>query len=197
MTTSPHLGLAYLVASQAQKEVTHNEALNDLDCLVQLSVLDRDLSAPPSSPSDGDCYIVGAAPTGLWADHNGEVAFYFSGWLFKTPQAGWLAYAQDEGRLLIYTGSVWEPLGAAYAEGSLTWNPGTLADGSGATSSAIAVSGATFGDFVSVSAPYSLMGVMAIAYVSAAHSVSIRIQNETGESVTLASGLWRVRVQKA
>jgi hypothetical protein len=35
--------LPYILAAQAQKHVTHNEALQILDGLVQLSVLDRDL----------------------------------------------------------------------------------------------------------------------------------------------------------
>jgi hypothetical protein len=48
-----HLLLPYIQASQAQKHVTHNEALRILDGLVQLSVLDRDLTAPPGSPADG------------------------------------------------------------------------------------------------------------------------------------------------
>ena len=45
-----HLLLPYILASQAQKHVTHNEALRLLDAMVQLSVLDRDLAAPPASP---------------------------------------------------------------------------------------------------------------------------------------------------
>lgn len=31
---TPHLALPYIVQAQAQKEVTHNEALNRLDVLV-------------------------------------------------------------------------------------------------------------------------------------------------------------------
>jgi hypothetical protein len=45
-----HLLLPYILAAQAQKHVTHNEALRILDGLVQLSVLDRDLTAPPAAP---------------------------------------------------------------------------------------------------------------------------------------------------
>ena len=57
-----HLKLPYLAAAQAQKHVTHNEALRLLDGLVQLSVLDRDLTAPPGSPVDGDRYVVASGP---------------------------------------------------------------------------------------------------------------------------------------
>ena len=41
--TTPHLGLPLIAASQAQKHVTHNEALGLLDTLVQLACLDKDL----------------------------------------------------------------------------------------------------------------------------------------------------------
>jgi len=54
MASSPNLVLPFIEAAQAQKHVTHNEALRVLDAAVQLSVLDRDLTAPPSNPSDGD-----------------------------------------------------------------------------------------------------------------------------------------------
>ena len=57
--------LPYLLAAQAQKHVTHNEALRLLDGLVQLAVLDRDLTAPPGAPADGDRYIVASAPQAL------------------------------------------------------------------------------------------------------------------------------------
>ena len=49
--TTTHLGLPYLLAAQAQKHVTHNEALRLLDAMVQLSVLDRTRTAPPASPT--------------------------------------------------------------------------------------------------------------------------------------------------
>lgn len=119
MSTSPNLALSYLVASQAQKEVTHNDALNDVDVLVQLSVVTRTLSAAPASPAEGDTYIVAASPTGIWSGHAGHVASYYAGWRFKTPKEGWLAYLRDEDVLVAYDGSAWNafkialPLGSA------------------------------------------------------------------------------------
>ena len=65
--TSTHLLLPYLLAAQAQKHVTLNEALRLLDGLVQLAVLDRHLTAPPASPADGDRHIVASGATGAWA----------------------------------------------------------------------------------------------------------------------------------
>ena len=53
-----NLLLPYILAAQAQKHVTHNDALRLLDGLVQLSVKGRDLTAPPASPAEGARYIV-------------------------------------------------------------------------------------------------------------------------------------------
>ena len=69
MSTSPNLGLPFILAAQAQKHVTHNEAIRGLDAVVQLMVLDRNLAAAPASPADGARYIVAAAATGVWAGH--------------------------------------------------------------------------------------------------------------------------------
>ena len=111
MTNSPNLEMPYIVASQAQKEVTHNEALSDLDCLAQLSVTSRAIATPPASPSDGTAYIVGSSPTGAWSGQTGKVAIYFAGWRFKTPKPGWIAFVQAESKLVVYTGSSWALLG--------------------------------------------------------------------------------------
>jgi len=196
MTTTPNLAMPYMVSSQAQKEITHNEALNDLDFLAQASVIGRTLNDPPASPSAGDAYIVGPSPTGAWIGHAGKVAAYYSGWRFKTPEAGWRVWARDENRLLHYTGSAWVPLASPFLENTLLWNPGTVNDGAGATSPSITVTGAAFGDYAQAAAPYDLQGVMATAYVSAAGTVVIRLQNQTGGNVTFGSGTWRVRVTK-
>lgn len=196
MTTSPNLALAYLIASQAQKEVTHNEALNDLDALAQASVIDRTLNTPPASPSEGATYIVGGSPTGAWSGQAENLAAYYSGWRFKAPKTGWTVWSQSENRFLYYTGSGWAALAVPFLEASVTWNPGTINNGSGLTSSAITVTGVAFGDFAQVAAPYDLQGLMATAYVSAANTVAVRLQNLTGSNVTLGSGTWKVRVAR-
>ena len=103
-----HLLLPYILAAQAQKHVTHNEALRILDGLVQLSVLDRDLTAPPGSPADGDRYIVATGATGDWAGWDLNVALWTDGaWLRLPPRTGWRAWVEDEGLLLIYDGAGW------------------------------------------------------------------------------------------
>ncbi|MEX0752822.1 MAG: DUF2793 domain-containing protein [Xanthobacteraceae bacterium] len=108
MTDTVNLGLPYIEAAQAQKHVTHNEALRVLDRVVHLAVLDRDLAAPPGSPSEGQRWIVAASPTGDWAGHASHVAAWQDGaWQFSVPGVGWLAYVIDEGALLTWNGSAW------------------------------------------------------------------------------------------
>lgn len=108
---TPRLGLPYIVQGQAQKEVTHNDALNTLDALVNLYVLDRDLTAPPGSPQDGDTYIVAASATGAWAAQDGKIAFCLDGaWRFYVPIKGLVAYVADEQTLLVQTGAAWVDL---------------------------------------------------------------------------------------
>ncbi len=197
MTTTPNLDLTYIASSQAQKEVTHNDALNDLDFLARTSVIDHALATPPASPATGDAYIVAASPTGAWTGFANAVAGWYAGWKIKTPQAGWTAWTRNGSRLLYYTGSAWALLATPKLDATTVWNPGSVASGSGALSSAVTVTGAALGDFVMVAAPYDLQGLTATAYVSAANTVKIRLDNVTGGAVSLGSGTWRVRVVKA
>jgi hypothetical protein len=60
---SPVLSLPLIQPAQAQKHVTHNEALRMLDVLVQLAVASRSLTAPPTFPADGARWIVAPGAT--------------------------------------------------------------------------------------------------------------------------------------
>ncbi|SIS92196.1 DUF2793 domain-containing protein [Phaeovulum vinaykumarii] len=107
-----HLGLPYLLAAQAQKHVTHNEALRLLDAIVQLSVLDRTRTAPPASPADGNRHLVASGATGLWAGWDLNIAFWVDGaWIRLVPRTGWLVWVAAEGVFLVWTGSAWEIVG--------------------------------------------------------------------------------------
>src|SRR6185312_17316238 len=77
--TTPRVALPLLAAAQAQKHVTHNEALIELDALIAARILDRDLNTPPSSPADGDTYLVKATGTGAWTGQDGKLAYAIDG----------------------------------------------------------------------------------------------------------------------
>jgi len=107
-----HLLLPYILASQAQKHVTHNEALRLLDAMVQLSVLDRSRTAPPAIPTEGDRHLVASGATGLWAGWDLNVAFWVDGvWMRLVPRPGWLAWIASEQAFVVWNGSAWDLVG--------------------------------------------------------------------------------------
>ena len=115
--TTHNLALPLIAANQAQKHVTHNEALVQLDALVQLACLDKDLAAPPAAPAEGDRYlVVAAAPKGAWAGLSGQVACFRDGvWIGLAPRPGWIAYVADEADLYTFAGGAWTSLRASFA----------------------------------------------------------------------------------
>ena len=73
MTTTTNLGIPLIDQSQAQKEVTINQALNVFDAMIGNTAISRSVAAPPISPATGDVYIVAASPTGAWAGKNNKI----------------------------------------------------------------------------------------------------------------------------
>jgi hypothetical protein len=111
------LALPYIQSSQAQKHITHNEALRLLDVLVQMVVEDRDLSAPPVAPDLGACYIIASGATGDWAGHDAEIAVREDGyWRFIEPKSGWLAIVRDELVPVLFDGTDWQDAIPALSE---------------------------------------------------------------------------------
>ncbi len=108
MPSTNNLSLPLIEAAQAQKHVTHNEALALLDAVVQLSVKSRDLTIPPASPNEGDRYIVASNATLAWSGYDGAVAAWSNaGWVFLSPKAGWIALDETDNMLLVYSSGSW------------------------------------------------------------------------------------------
>lgn len=105
---SPRLALPFIQPSQAQKHVTHNEALLTLDTVVQLAVDSFDAITPPSSPLDGETHALGTGAIGSWAGYDGKIATYHdTAWHFSTPKEGWRAWDKTGAQMQAYTGGVW------------------------------------------------------------------------------------------
>lgn len=112
---SARLKMPLIMPSQAQKHVTHNEALILLDALVQTGIEAFDVDTPPVDPGDGALYALGSAPAGDWAGQAGMLALRVdTSWRFLVPQAGWRAWDLGAGRLMVFDGSGWGPLGAEF-----------------------------------------------------------------------------------
>lgn len=108
MTNTSHLGMPFIEGSQAQKHVTHNEALRILDAVIQIGVRDAGRITPPLSPVEGDRHIVASGAAGAWTGQADAVAVYEdSAWRFLTPKLGWCAWSEADGALLVYDGAAW------------------------------------------------------------------------------------------
>ncbi len=114
---SIHLSLPYIQGGQAQKHVTHNEAIRTLDTLVQLSVQDR-IQAPEAAAQPGDRYIVTGPALDAFAGHEASIAtFEGDAWSFLAPQKGWIAYDQSSATQIVFDGTGWVTLGGSAGGG--------------------------------------------------------------------------------
>ncbi len=78
---------------QAQKHVTHNDALTRLDALVHLTVDSRSQTVPPAVPTELSAFIIPPGATGVFSGRTDQIAlFEDGGWIFLTPRPGWQAW---------------------------------------------------------------------------------------------------------
>ena len=121
LTTGPNLGL--LVNGNAG-EGHYTELMKQwrgIDGLVMPNAKGYLTNTPPGSPSDGDLYIISAAPTGAWAGQGGKVTRWSSvanAWEFYAPKNGWMVQSNSAREVYRYTGGAWE---IYYKDG--TWTP--------------------------------------------------------------------------
>ncbi len=101
-------GLPLLAAGQAQKEVTHNEALTRLDGLLHGALESRVMAAPPASPLAGQLWLIAATPTGAWAGQAGKLALWTDGgWRFLAAVTGCLLWSKPDQLFGWFDGAAW------------------------------------------------------------------------------------------
>lgn len=99
--------LPLLQAGQAQKELTHNEALVLLDMLAMAAAAGV-ADAPPVAPVPGECWIVGPEPTGGWTGAAEKLACWTaSGWRFLAPRDGMRVWRIDLGVEALWRNGAW------------------------------------------------------------------------------------------
>ncbi|MEZ5655582.1 MAG: DUF2793 domain-containing protein [Sphingobium sp.] len=100
--------LPLLQAGQAQKEITHNEALTLIDAIMHAQAESAVVSAPPGGAAAGQCWIVASGGSAEWSGHDGELACMTSGgWRFVVPRKGMRVSAADDGQTYVHDGSGW------------------------------------------------------------------------------------------
>ncbi len=97
---TPRFALPQLFVAQAQKEITHNEALVLVDAALH-PVVEAVVSVPPvpSSNDRGKCWLVGANAVGAFLTRENQIALWTGGsWRFLLPTDGmwvWQRNAQS------------------------------------------------------------------------------------------------------
>ena len=72
------------------------------------------VAVPPSSPSEGQAWALGASPSGAWSGQAGKIATWRGGgWLFVGPRDGWMGWVRDVAELQVFSGGAWVTLAAA------------------------------------------------------------------------------------
>lgn len=111
-TTGPNLGLVwgYAEGEDGWGLEGYNPGFALLDTLVHTAVLDI-TPDPPTTPADGDRYIVDASATGIFAGHEDALAVWLAvnstGWVFYMPKFGWRVIRAANGIPYIYDGLRW------------------------------------------------------------------------------------------
>lgn len=127
MATTTNLGITLVEQSQAQKEVTINQALTCLDAMVGGAVADKDLATPPANPTPGVVYIVAASPTAEWSGKATALAYFDQVWRFITAVNGLRVFVQDESRYYQFNGTAWVGDVATADMLKATYDPANLA----------------------------------------------------------------------
>jgi hypothetical protein len=106
--TSARHGFPFLAAGQAQKELTHNEALVLVDMGLQACAVSIGTEIPPIAPLSGQCWILGPSPTGAWSDHPRALACWTdNGWRFLAPAEGFRAWVLDQQLWAEFVAGAW------------------------------------------------------------------------------------------
>lgn len=143
------------------------------------SILSRDKWERVSFSFDVDYTGAYSSLILIFATASTAGSFYLDGWSVTAGNAGGSAFFTPNAYEFVrYTGQA-------------TFNPGTISDGSFVAQN-FTVLGATLGMSATAGAGVDVVDCLVSATVTAANTVTVVIQNETGGSVTLGSSTWYV-----
>lgn len=112
MDQTGRLDLPLILPSQAQKHVTHNEALTLLDGLIHLVIKSSGDLAPPVSAVTDDAFLVGSPASSAWFGQEGRIALNTdAGWRFAAAVPGMIAFFASENELRLFDDGTWTAAG--------------------------------------------------------------------------------------
>lgn len=93
--------------------------LSAIDSLLQPNVINSTTTAPPSSPSNGDAYIIRNTPSGAWTGKLNNLVVWSTeitvsggniktpGWVYYVPNIGWTVWDTSAHLFWTFDGTLW------------------------------------------------------------------------------------------
>lgn len=189
-STDPFTGLKYAWSSTTENFAAEMDTnIKTIGAIIALTVQNKTTNDPATlSPVNGQAWIVGPAPVGVWAGKAKQIAAYVnSSWLFIVPKVGWKAYIVAEDSTAIYKG----------AGPDWTNNPnggGSINNGENLGASGEGLFASINGDKLSFKKLIAGAGITlssdanSVSIVASATGASMPINTQTGTAYTLALG---------
>ena len=97
----------YIRENQAGGNTVFNNAVNLIDAILQLAVLKRNRTTPELSANGNIYHLASSGCSGDFAGQDGKIAYYYDGWYFVTPNAGWRMFDEETETEWLYDGTNW------------------------------------------------------------------------------------------
>jgi hypothetical protein len=141
---TPRLRLGQMADAQELDAMAINDALIQLDAFTDIALLGQFVNTPPSSPADGDMYLLGASPTGAWSGQAYKLAYCIDGgWRFYAPFNGLRAYVAGSHGFLVYVNGSWIDANALISANLVSLASAATCDLGAAASLFVVVTGST------------------------------------------------------
>lgn len=113
MSETLRLKLPLIHSNQAQKEITHNEALQMLDGIINPVVEAVNIAHPPEDSKAGELMLVGVQAEGMFNGHENKLAQNLggNGWQFITPTKWQKVRLEATGEEYVFDGKSWQAEG--------------------------------------------------------------------------------------
>lgn len=101
-SATPRFALPLIYSAQAQKEMFVNEAMSRADAMMHCAI-EGTVTAPPTSATDGENWLIGTGGSEDFAGHDGEIACRQEGqWLFFTLSDGMRIFDREMGQQRLF-----------------------------------------------------------------------------------------------
>lgn len=116
MADSPNCKITYVPDGVLDVAPAVNVAIDQIDAVLQCSVINMDQTAPPGSPANGDLHIVASPATGDWTGQENNLARYVAeGDFWKFKEAGTevrvVCNKAASNAIYAWSGSAWAAVG--------------------------------------------------------------------------------------